>query len=109
MKAKKGINGLDVRKKEDEFIAKSEFARRKKKLAEKRKEMKKKEREEQKSLHWMKCPKCGMDMIEIDFEGIKVDKCSSCLGVYFDDGEVADLVKKNKPGFLKRLKSVLGE
>lgn len=94
------------KKKEDEYFARVEFERRQQKLEEKQEHMEKAEKEKLKDLHWMHCPKCGMEMIEIDFEGIKVDKCSSCLGVYFDDGEVAQLVGKNNPGFLSRLTSV---
>jgi len=63
------------------------------------------EQEEKKKLkdkHSMCCPKCGMEMIAIDFEGIQLDKCSSCLGLFFDDREVAQRVEKNKPGFLGR-------
>lgn len=94
------------RKKEDEYFARIEFERCQKQLQETRKQMEKDEKQKLKDLHWMRCPKCGMEMIEIDFEGIKVDKCSSCLGIFFDDGEVAELVDKNKPGFLGRLSSL---
>jgi Zn-finger nucleic acid-binding protein len=46
------------------------------------------ERERLKALHFMKCPKCGMGLIEIDYRGIKVDKCSACEGVWLDSGEL---------------------
>ncbi len=57
----------------------------------------------------MRCPKCGMEMVEITFEDIKVDKCSACLGVFFDNGEVDRLIDTNKPGFLSRMASIFRE
>jgi len=51
-----------------------------------------KEIKERKALHWMKCPKCGQDMNEIDLEGIKVDKCPDCLGIFFDNEELEQLL-----------------
>ena len=96
----------ETKKKEDEYFARIEFDRRKEKLAARNLKMVQEEKKKLKELHWMRCPKCGMEMVEIDFEGIKVDKCSSCLGIYFDDGEVHQLTDKNKPGFLRRLSSI---
>lgn len=38
--------------------------------------------------HFMKCPKCGHDLVETDFHHIKIDRCPECHGVWFDAGEV---------------------
>lgn len=35
----------------------------------------------------MRCPKCGMELIEIDYHQIKIDKCSECEDVWLDAGE----------------------
>jgi hypothetical protein len=94
------------KKKEDEYFARIEFERRQKQITDNGKQLHKDEKQKLKDLHWMHCPKCGMKMIEIDFEGIKVDKCSSCLGVYFDDGELAQLSQKTEKGYLRRLYSI---
>lgn len=93
----------ETRKQEDEYFARIEFEKRKKALEEKQGRMKKEERRRLQKQHWMRCPKCGMEMVEITFEGIKVDKCSECLGIFFDNGEVDQLIDKNKPGFLSRM------
>ncbi|MDA1045163.1 MAG: zf-TFIIB domain-containing protein [Verrucomicrobia bacterium] len=54
--------------------------------------------------HWMKCPKCGEDMQEADMSGIKVDRCTSCLGTYFDAGELDLLLEcKEHVGLWGRL------
>lgn len=38
--------------------------------------------------HYMKCPKCGADLVETEFHHIKIDRCRECHGVWFDAGEV---------------------
>jgi Zn-finger nucleic acid-binding protein len=35
----------------------------------------------------MICPKCHNDMEAFVYEGIEVDRCSSCRGIWFDAGE----------------------
>lgn len=57
--------------------------------------------------HWMKCPKCGSNMKEIDLHGIKVDQCTRCSGIYFDRGELELLLESQEPrGFLGGLKKL---
>ena len=41
-----------------------------------------------KDLHFMKCPKCGHDMKEEVVEGVTLDRCTFCEGIYFDAGEL---------------------
>jgi len=36
----------------------------------------------------MKCPHCSGSLGEIDNEGVTLDFCSSCKGIWFDRGEV---------------------
>jgi uncharacterized protein len=56
-------------------------------------------------LHWMRCPKCGQQMEEQDRAGIKVDVCSGCRGVFFDEGELELLLQAEEPqGFLSSLR-----
>lgn len=64
------------------------------------------EREAQKRLHWMRCAKCGAQMDEIVFRGVRVDKCLRCGGVYLDDGELEQLV--GKPGWIEALRTFFG-
>ncbi len=42
----------------------------------------------------MRCPKCraGMDLLDVD--GVQVDRCSACHGLWFDAGEVDRLRNK---------------
>lgn len=38
--------------------------------------------------HYMKCPKCGADLTERDFQHVKVDACPECHGIWIDQGEL---------------------
>lgn len=40
------------------------------------------------------CPKCDSFMNRVIFRGIPVERCNSCLGIFFDDGEVEELAAK---------------
>ena len=42
----------------------------------------------------MRCPKCRSDMQQIMINGMEVDRCSSCHGLWFDDGELGKLRNK---------------
>jgi PAT family beta-lactamase induction signal transducer AmpG len=39
----------------------------------------------------MRCPKCRSDMEQIIIDDTEVDRCSSCHGLWFDDGELSKL------------------
>lgn len=55
--------------------------------------------------NWMRCPKCGYGMEEIELMKIKVDRCTQCQGIYFDNGELQILLESQEPqGFLGSLK-----
>ncbi|MBM2828235.1 MAG: hypothetical protein HW408_767 [Actinobacteria bacterium] len=73
---------------EEGYFVRMEFERRRQAEIEKHKRDTQKEKERLKSLHFMKCPKCGMELIEIDYRGVQVDKCSGCEGVWLDAGEL---------------------
>ncbi len=64
------------------------------------------ERRRLRELHFMKCPKCGHDLVEEDLEGVRVDRCNFCEGVYFDAGELEQVLLKKESergGFFRRL------
>jgi len=39
----------------------------------------------------MRCPKCRSDMVQIAIDGTEVDRCITCHGLWFDDGELEKL------------------
>ena len=86
---------------EEEFFARTELERLKKIEEEKQKNIQQQARTRLQELHYMRCPKCGMELIEIDYKGITVDRCSECDGVWLDAGELATLSKLEKTGLDK--------
>src|SRR5262245_16488200 len=87
---------------EDEWFAKNERTliedlkrerkRREQRIAE---ALQKEEGRKLKELHWMKCPECGSDMAEEPLaEKILIDRCSRCGGLFFDRGELEDILLK---------------
>ena len=72
-------------------------------LDEKRKE---EEKQKRKETHWMKCPKCGTDLEEINYQSVMIDKCNECHGIWLDAGELELLTKcgaQFTEGFLTKL------
>ena len=64
------------------------------------------EQQAAKAEHWMKCPKCGADLEEIEMDRIMVDRCTGCAGIFFDKGEV-ELLLDTKKAF-RGLRKLLG-
>jgi len=99
---------LKPSEKEEEYFARQMFETKQKVEQEKQKQLAEAEKKKAKELHFMKCPKCGMSLVEIDYKSIKVDRCSSCEGVWLDTGELAQIVKLEK-GALDKLFSVFSK
>lgn len=38
--------------------------------------------------HYMRCPKCGAHLTEVEFHHIKIDRCGECGGTWLDKGEM---------------------
>lgn len=86
---------------EEEHFAKMEYERKKKIEEEKHKSLAAGERKKLQEIHYMRCPKCGMELIEIGYKGIKVDRCSECEGIWLDAGELETVSKLEKSGLDK--------
>jgi len=86
---------------EEEYFARIEFEKRKQIEQEKQKKLIEEEKKRLRELHFMRCPKCGMQLIEIDYKNIKVDKCSGCDGIWLDAGELGAISKLEKSGMDK--------
>lgn len=91
--------------KEEEYFARLEYEKKQKLEHEKHLKLAEEEKNKLKELHFMRCPKCGMELIEIDYHNIKVDKCSECEGVWLDAGEF-DAASKLEKRVLDTLFSV---
>lgn len=81
---------------EDAYFAREEF-RKLKELEEKtQQQLAEAEKKRLQELHHMCCPKCGMKLVEIDYNSIKIDKCTGCEGVWLDAGELEAVSKLEK-------------
>jgi hypothetical protein len=87
--------------KEEEYYARLEYEKQQKIEQAKHEKLKTEERLKMKEVHFMRCPKCGMGLIEIDYKGIKIDKCSECAGVWLDAGEMEAVAGMEKSGLDK--------
>lgn len=86
---------------EEEYMARKEYERLKKIEEGKHTKLAGEEKKRLKELHFMRCPKCGMELIEIDYKAIKVDKCSECEGIWLDAGELEAMARLEKTGLDK--------
>ena len=82
--------------KEEEYFYRLEFERRKKTEEEKLAHLDKQAKLNLKELHYMHCPKCGQQLIEINYADLAVDKCSNCDGVWLDAGELEQISNLGK-------------
>lgn len=89
---------------EEEYFRKQEIERLRLIAEERHSKLEAEEREQAKKLHFMKCPKCGMDLHEVALSGVKVDKCFSCEGMWLDAGEL-QTIERQDAGFMGRLVS----
>ncbi len=94
--------------KEEEYFAREEAIKLRKLALKTRQQMADDEKQNLKDLHYMHCPKCGMKMHPININQVEIDKCFSCGGLYFDDGEL-EKVSGRELVFFEGLKSVFRE
>jgi len=49
-------------------------------------------------MYWsgaMRCPKCRADMEQVEVQGVQIDRCTDCRGLWFDPGEI-ELLRNRK-------------
>jgi hypothetical protein len=90
---------------EEEYFARQESERRRKLAEERQAKLVAEDRERERTLHFMKCPKCGMQLDEVAFGDVRVDKCFSCEGLWLDKGEL-EVIRQKEGGFMGRMLSV---
>jgi len=48
-----------------------------------------------------KCPRCMALLVEKEADGLKIDQCSSCFGIFLDENELSKI--KDNPDSLKKI------
>ena len=92
---------------EEEYFARQEFERRKKALAEQESSTAEAERQRILDVARNRCPKCAAPLVTITYRNVELDKCSGCQGLWFDCGEL-EQVMGQEGGFLSGLKRIFG-
>ena len=90
---------------EEEYFIRKEAERLRRLAEEHREKTAMEDRERERALHFMRCPKCGMQLQEIAFGDVRVDKCFGCEGMWLDKGEL-DVLRTKEAGFIDRLMNV---
>lgn len=97
--------------KEQEYFLRKEAERLKALREEHRQKLAEQERVKMKELHFMHCAKCGQTMTTTTLEGVEVEICSDCGGIYLDAGELDRMLAVRRGSFgdaLTRLRKLLG-
>ncbi len=79
-------------KSEEEYFARVEVEKKRKLAEQQLRQTEEKRRAELKEIHWMKCPKCGMDLQAIHRGQVEIDTCFSCQGIWLDAGELEQIL-----------------
>ena len=45
----------------------------------------------------MKCPLCNVDLLMSERQGIEIDYCPQCRGVWLDRGELDKIIERSTP------------
>ncbi len=93
---------------EQEYFARLEYERRSREAHERAARLAAEERGRLRELHFMRCPKCGMELAEISFRGVQVDRCTGCGGVWLDPGELETVAGAEATGFLGGVTRLFG-
>ena len=104
-----GANAMPVKpsESEEEYFKRIELERLRNDREEAKRRLADDEKTRLRELHWMRRPKCGLELSEVDYRGIFVDACFGCGGMFFDRGEVDKLHEHKEPGVLGRMVSTL--
>ena len=74
-------------------------------IQERRARLDEKRSSQERSSHFNKCPRCGTDLSEHDHNGVKIDQCRNCGGMWLDKGELQIIEEQDRhsPGFMHNL------
>jgi uncharacterized protein len=97
---------------EEEFFAREEIEKKRKLALKQAEENSAKQKEDLKKLHFMKCPKCGMDLHTLEKGKVEIDTCFNCKGIWLDAGELEEVIKGGdgqSGGVMKAVLNIFGK
>ena len=84
---------------EDQHVLKQELNRQSEKLQLEQQAAAGMEQRRLAELHWMRCPKCGQELVTENHGPVEIDLCPNCRGLWLDANEL-ETILKNEGGFL---------
>ncbi len=97
------------RSNEEGYFARIEIEKKRELALQQQQEMEAQQRAELKQLHWMRCPKCGMELQTLHRGEVEIDTCFHCQGVWLDAGELEQILaagSEESGGMLKAVTSL---
>lgn len=98
---------------EEEYFAREDSLKKKKLATAQAKKLAEEQKEKLKELHFMHCPKCGMDLQTVSFRDVEIDRCFACGGVWLDDGELEKIaraeVQEKKGAVMRSILNIFGD
>jgi hypothetical protein len=88
---------------EDEYFVREDAEKKRRMALQAKKEKEAAELKRLRDLHFMHCPKCGLQMHEVKLRGVDVDVCFSCSGVFLDKGELEKLEQPESRGVMSSI------
>jgi hypothetical protein len=85
---------------ENEYFVREDAERIRKLAKTLRKQLEEAERQRLRALHWMRCPRCGLELHEIPFRGVTADVCFTCHGVFLDEADLTHLQRPEHAGVM---------
>jgi hypothetical protein len=79
---------------EDEYFAREDVEKKRKLAFQQAQLLSERQQEALKTLHFMKCPKCGFDLQPLKSDDLSIDTCFNCKGVWLDAGEMEQLKQR---------------
>lgn len=92
---------------EEEYFAREEIEKKRKLALQQAEEMAATQREGLKQLHYMKCPKCGMDLHSLTRGHVEIETCFNCHGVWMDSGELEQILSQGNESGGKVMGAIL--
>lgn len=97
---------------EEEYFLREEIEKKRKLALKQSDELEKKQREELKKLHYLKCPKCGLDLHTLKRGSVEIDTCFNCQGIWLDGGELEQIMSQGSEksgGVMKAVLNIFGK
>jgi len=88
---------------EDEYFVREDAEKKRRMALQAKKDKEAAELRRLRDLHFMHCPKCGLQMQEMKLRGVDVDVCFSCNGVFLDQGELEKLEQPESRGVMSSI------